>query len=398
MVEAKTKIDKGFNGNLDSVSLLDVFQLLFGSKKTGVLEVIDNEIVKKVYLKSGMIIAAESSENEDLLGNLLLKRGRIKKIDLNRALALHKKSGKKLGEVLLEMDLFTDSEILGCLKLQVEEIVYSLFSWRSGEFLFHEGQEPQKINYEVALNPMNIIMEATRRLDEWNEMKENLPPDDYILCSSVPDSFEPQEIRLSKDEFQILTYIDGKRSFKQLIADSPCDRFTTSRSINRFFAMGLVSASKPESNGLNAEVTPDKVLEVIIEFHKTIFEIAVGMLQEFMGDAGSEIIDKTFKKTKSDSPVLDRFCGSGGKGIDFTKTITEAMSLPEKAIIHKVSNAFTSLSVSYLEAVEEYLGGEQYNSCMGKLRKQISSHMESRRQLLIQYGLEDEIFKLLYQK
>lgn len=397
-VKTDTRIDKGFKGNLDTVSLLDVFQLLFSGKKTGILEVTFGEKHKRVYLKSGMIVSADSSDDEDLLGNFLIKRGKIKKINLNRALSLHKSSGKMLGQVLIEMGLFSDAEICNCLKMQVEEIIYSLFGWMSGEFEFHEGKTLPKANYEVALNPMNVIMEATKRLDEWNEMKENLPPENHILFGSLPDDYSEQEIRLTKDEFKILVLIDGKRDFKELLADSPCDRFTTSRAIHRFVKMSLISAYEPESKDDFSEVSAESILSDLAKFHRDIFEIVSALFLEFMGDTGKEILERIFKSCKSDYAVIDRFSGSGGRGVDYDKMAANALTLPDNAVLHKVSNSFFALSHSYLTAVRDYLGQNLFSETMGRLRKGMSLNIENHRQALISYGLEDEIFKLLYLK
>jgi hypothetical protein len=398
MQQTNAKLDKGFKGNLDTVSLLDVFQLLFSGKKTGMLEVVNEETSKRIYLKSGMIVAADSNEEEDLLGNLLLKRGKIKKIDLNRALSMHRSSGKKIGQVFIELGLFTDAEICNCLRLQVEEIIYGLFAWRSGEFVFHEGRVPHEGGYEVALNPMNVIMEATRRLDEWNEMKENLPSDNHVLYGSPPDELEDREIRLSREEFSLLTLIDGKKTFKQIIGESLTDRFTTSRAIHRLISMGLVKSYRSDAGGFDSDVAIESVLRDLVKFHKGIHQVVSEIFTEFMGEGGKNIMERIFKNCKAEFAVLDRFSGSGGKSMNYDTLVSEAMALPEKAVLHKVSNSFYGLSMHYLYAVREYLGRRIFNEAMGRLRKRSSREMESRRQMLINFGLEDEVFRLLHLK
>ena len=132
------------SGNLKTVSFPDILQLLATGKKTGILECKTSSRQKEVAFKDGNIVYASSVNSaEDLLGNMLLKRGKISKGDLERAITLHKQTGRQLGTTLIDMNLFTKEEIGECLKLQIEEIVYNLFSWKEGDFVFHEGAAPK---------------------------------------------------------------------------------------------------------------------------------------------------------------------------------------------------------------------------------------------------------------
>ena len=71
------------SGNLKTVSFPDILQLLATGKKTGILEVKTSTRQKEVAFKSGNIIYASSvNTTEDLLGNMLLHRGKITKTDL----------------------------------------------------------------------------------------------------------------------------------------------------------------------------------------------------------------------------------------------------------------------------------------------------------------------------
>ncbi|PJA29011.1 MAG: hypothetical protein CO189_03510 [candidate division Zixibacteria bacterium CG_4_9_14_3_um_filter_46_8] len=398
MNDIKTKVEGSFSGNLDAVPLIDVFQLLFGSKKSGTLETINGNQRKKVCLKSGMIVAAESSEEKDLLGQLLVKRGDLDKKDLSRALTLQRKSGKPLGQILMEMNLFQDIEVNNALKLQVEEIIYSMFGWESGEFIFHEGRAPIKPELEVPLNPMNVIMEATRRLDEWGRIEDKLPPENSILIGCVTNEPIDEEIRITKEEFSLLILIDGRKSFKQIIHESPFDRFTTARAIYRFVTSGLLTYSLPEPEAPSGAEDPSSVLEDLLRFHKAIQEVAYAMLVEYLGESGNHILGEVFRNCKGEYAVLDKFSGSSTKAIDYEKVTIVAKSIPANAILHKISIAFTALSRSYLCAIKEYLGQFIYEEAVGRIRKGMSRFLENRRQLLSDYGLEEELYKLLNSK
>ena len=129
-----------FTGNLKTVTFPDLLQLFSAGKKTGTVTIIRGNIKKEIIFKNGNIISASSQDaEEDYLGQLLLKIGRITKNDLQRAVYMHKGSGKRIGQVLVEMKIISREELGLYLKQQVEEIIYNLFSWKEGEFIFKEG-------------------------------------------------------------------------------------------------------------------------------------------------------------------------------------------------------------------------------------------------------------------
>ncbi|MFQ6031615.1 MAG: DUF4388 domain-containing protein, partial [Candidatus Zixiibacteriota bacterium] len=182
-----TKLEEvGLSGNLRTVSLPELFQLVNTSGKTGMLSVfrpkgpVSGEVQKReIYFLKGNIIYATSFGSEDeLLGSLLLRKRKISKADLSRGISLQKVSNKRLGTVLLDMGLLTREELVESLKYQIQEIIYNLFSWTSGEFVFLEGKLPPPDQITTQINVTNMMMEATRRIDECNKIKKSLPADD----------------------------------------------------------------------------------------------------------------------------------------------------------------------------------------------------------------------------
>src|SRR5512140_3741592 len=206
------------SGNLRTVSFPDILQLLATGKKTGILECRTSSRQKEVAFKDGNIIYASSvNSSEDLLGNMLLKRGKISKADLERAITMHKQTGRQLGTTLIDMDLFERAEIASVLKMQIEEMVYNRVSWREGDFIFHEATAPKNAPFLTELSTMTVIMEGTRRIDEWIEIQKVLPPDDVLLRIAKTPQTNAEELTLSIDEFRILSLINGERTLPQLL-------------------------------------------------------------------------------------------------------------------------------------------------------------------------------------
>ena len=155
-----------FAGNLKTISFSDILQLISTGKKTGRLLVTQSSQRKELFFKNGNLISALSSNTEeDMIGNLLLRMGKITKGDLQKAVNIQQQSGRRIGAVMLEMGLLSKAELSQFLKIQVEEIVYNLFSWPEGEFSFQDEMKPADDQILVNLDTMNLIMEGTRRID-----------------------------------------------------------------------------------------------------------------------------------------------------------------------------------------------------------------------------------------
>ncbi|MFQ6008716.1 MAG: DUF4388 domain-containing protein, partial [Candidatus Zixiibacteriota bacterium] len=274
------------SGNLKTVSFSDILQLLASGKKTGMLEVKTSSRQKEVAFKDGNIIYASSVNSaEDLLGNMLLRRGKISKADLERAIALHKQTGRQLGTTLIDMNLFEKNEIAECLRLQIEEIVYNLFAWKEGDFIFHEGVTPKNVPFWVELNTMNVIMEGTRRIDEWLEIQKVLPPDDVLLAVVKSPKVNRDEIILSLDEFRILALINGERTLPDLVNLSPMGEFVTYRAVYRLIVNKLIEVVGRRQNGEDQKENEEEVvLSIIFRLYNQCFFRIRSIVESKLGD------------------------------------------------------------------------------------------------------------------
>ncbi len=64
-------------GNLKHFPLSDIFLSLQRSEKTGILEMKSGPVLKKIYIKNGDMIFATSNQEEDRLGEVLVKAGKL---------------------------------------------------------------------------------------------------------------------------------------------------------------------------------------------------------------------------------------------------------------------------------------------------------------------------------
>ncbi|MCK4461889.1 MAG: DUF4388 domain-containing protein [candidate division Zixibacteria bacterium] len=385
------------SGNLRTVSFPDILQLLATGKKTGVLEAKTATRQKEVAFKNGNIIYASSiNSTEDLLGNMLLRRGKISKADLERAITLHKQTGRQLGTTLIDMGLFDKHEIGECLKLQIEEIVYNLFSWREGDFTFHEDAKPKNAPFTVEMNTMNVVMEGTRRIDEWMEIQKVLPSDDALLDVVASPKTNREEIRLSMDEFRILALIDGERTVPDLINLSPMGEFVTCRSIYGLMTQKLVEAvgSRGEEE-VEKEDEEEVLLSIVFHLYNQCFfrirsavEVVVGesntCLARFSTQYRGGLLNffPGFDPSSESRPTLDKF-------------LTAVRALPATTRYHQLMAGLETMLSEQLSYVFSLLGQGTFRRATGSVKKEISGPLSSRRELVMRYGLDESFYQTL---
>jgi len=385
-----------FTGNLKTVAFPDILQLLSTGKKTGILAITRGQTQKEICFKSGNIIYANSKNDEgDFLGNLLMRRGRITKVDLEKALHLHRSTGKKLGIVLVDMELFSREEIADCLKLQVEEIIYNLFSWPEGEFVFQEGKLPQVKDVLVELQTMNVIMEGTRRIDEWIEIQKNLPKENEILRVVVAPRTKKDELVLSLEEFQILSLIDGERTVPEIASRSPIGEFPTYRGIYKLVHGGLVEivgakAAQPKVNPKEEE----QLWLLILRLYTACFDSIRRKLERKLGSQNSRVNEMLATYRKG---VWAYFTGIESSDIqaNYEGLNRTLQKIPKEARVHRILSGLNHILYEQLFFVRSFLGVNILRSVESEIKKSISLPLAEKRSINTKYDLENDIFQVI---
>ena len=131
------------------------------TKKTGVLILKQEKVIKKVYYEKGEIVFAVSSLDDERLGDVLLAEGTITEEQYRQSSKLIA-PGRRQGKVLVEMGVIAPEELWKSVCRQVEAIVYTLFQWEEGYFEFLEGDLPAEERIKLSVSIPNLILEGMR--------------------------------------------------------------------------------------------------------------------------------------------------------------------------------------------------------------------------------------------
>lgn len=262
-------------GSLETFNIANLIQFLSSDQKTGVLQIGGGGNTAKIFIKSGFIVYATSSQQKFRLGHFLRSEGVLSDEKLQECLQLAEEKNQQLGRFLVEQGYISRSSLKDFLHLQAEEILYDIFLWEAGDFEYTDTPINIKEKLFIPLNPMGIIMEASRRIDEQSIIKREIPGEQLIFKISQKMG-ETEKLKLTKNERRILSLMDGNRTVKQVINDSGYAEPATYKIIYSLKMAGFIEKTwKEESDVVN--------FIDIINIFNNIFQIVYKTLKLELG-------------------------------------------------------------------------------------------------------------------
>ncbi|NNF12578.1 MAG: tetratricopeptide repeat protein [Gemmatimonadetes bacterium] len=265
-------------GALQDVSLADICQLLGMGGKTGCLSITDRSNFGYIYFEKGRVIYASVLNRKDRLGELLVRNHAITRKDLSTAVERQSETkGKKLGELLVEIDALSEEVLQRYIQVQIEEAVYHLFAWNQGSFHFDTGQMPDEDGiYLVSIPPEALLMEGARRVDEWSQVEKKIPSFDIVFQLDKHPDESDDDVDLTKAQNKVLPFIDGVRTVHEIMDEAGLVEFETGKALYGLIQAGYVSRSGERST--TEETGGDEALQqhlnVGIAFYRS------GMLED----------------------------------------------------------------------------------------------------------------------
>lgn len=229
-------------GNLRDFGLSEFLYLVDRGAKTGRLTLQKPGDRAELYFNSGKLVYATHFNQDERIGDILVRMGRISREQCNTALQVQhtQELNKPLGQIMVERGMVTLAEIHKCVRLQIEEITYGLFGWQEGDFRFEPELAPPNESVTIPLSIENLIMEGTRRIDEWARIRDRIPSLDVIVRFSDRPHEKAKGVNLTPDEWRVFARINGASSIRQISMQTGLGDFEVARIIYGFLSAGLV--------------------------------------------------------------------------------------------------------------------------------------------------------------
>jgi hypothetical protein len=221
----------GLEGTLKAFSLSDIFQVLGLQRKSGVLLVENDDDTITISFLGGQIVSAESKKHrqDNQIGKLLLRAGRINEAELARALELQKETSQRLGFLLIRERIVTPEDLKEALRLQIFRTLQRAFQWSDGNFRFsQEGQIEYDADHMAPVPTESVLMEAAQIHDEMPRLREKVRSNEAVyrrapgmeslrLVSGAEGPAEEGTLPGSRAEQETWRWIDGRRNVGHIL-------------------------------------------------------------------------------------------------------------------------------------------------------------------------------------
>lgn len=185
-----------YRADLADTTMLDVFSYLMKRRETGVLFAERTRKTgeftrKEVYLAQSRVIHVASTEQSELFGEYLVRRGLIDRSELDLALAVLPRYNGRLGDTLIALNLVDAVQIFRAIRDQGRDRLTEIFTWTSGTITYYRDVSPNRVEFPLDLDlaPLMVAGLKAALTDEGVVQKHRNQLDDLLIgVQEVPDT------------------------------------------------------------------------------------------------------------------------------------------------------------------------------------------------------------------
>ncbi len=155
-------------GKLKSIDFSCILQILSSENKTGILKVSHDQQMSAFCLKEGQVIAA-SCNYRPQLGQILFKNGLLSLEKLQKVLEEAKKLGKRMGEMLLDMDYINQETLKSIVSQQINDTVQGVVLLKDGDFQFRDCPVEFDERGVENISVIGMMLDAFSNVDELSD-------------------------------------------------------------------------------------------------------------------------------------------------------------------------------------------------------------------------------------
>lgn len=228
----------GHEGTLTTHDLADLVQALHEQLWTGRVVLTRRGSECRLAVQDGRLVFASSTDPDDRLGELLLRRSRI---SLRQFLEASQRvaRGLRLGTVLVQQGVLSPKDLVRAVIEHAQEIIYSVFQWTEGHYRLVPGTLPAE-DITLNLSTPDLILEGLHRVESWSRIERALGgPNALYARATAYDSLIGQ-MTLSFEKLSLLTGLHEPRDVQAICEESSLPDIDVCRTLWAFRVVGAV--------------------------------------------------------------------------------------------------------------------------------------------------------------
>lgn len=183
---------------------------------TGSLYLLSGQTKKVVFFEHGQPVFVRSNVLSECLGQVLAQEGLITQEQCEQTLEAIRRTGKKQGELLVEMGILSEGNLRYGLQAQLRTKLFDIFSWEEGRYQFKSDAPNQVFGVRLDASAEGVIVSAIQQVYSADRARAALRPHDDqfpILRAGLPE----HGLELLPEEQHYALCLDGSRTVRHLM-------------------------------------------------------------------------------------------------------------------------------------------------------------------------------------
>jgi serine/threonine protein kinase len=227
-------------GQLDPARLPTRIFHMAVRRETGVLVLQDGPRKKRTFFVEGSPECVTSTEKHELLGEFLIRRGQVLRMELEMALAVLPRFGGRIGDALVGIGVLRPIELFRAIHDQTQERLVEIFRWKRGEIAFARGMRSQEETFPLGVDTYELIGRGIRHGYRYDELESLLAPvREEVVEPVVAPPIRLEMFRLPEREAAVIEAVTGKTTLSKLMAERTSTGASDPEEVLRGVFLGL---------------------------------------------------------------------------------------------------------------------------------------------------------------
>jgi serine/threonine-protein kinase len=209
-------------------------------RETGVLVLQDGPRKKRTFFVEGSPECVTSTEKHELLGEFLIRRGQVLRMELEMALAVLPRFGGRIGDALVGIGVLRPIELFRAIHDQTQERLVEIFRWKRGEIAFGRGMRSQEETFPLGVDTYELIGRGIRHGYRYDELEAMLAPvREEVLEPVVTPPVRLEMFRLPEREAAVIEAVTTKTTLSKVMAERTSSGASDPEEVLRGVFLGL---------------------------------------------------------------------------------------------------------------------------------------------------------------
>jgi hypothetical protein len=226
-------------GRIEDAALADLLRQLIATRETAVVSLATGSLRKAVWVQSGRIVFATSTDPDDRLGECMLRLGSITVRQYEES-ARQIRPGKRQGTILVEMGACTPDDLVRGVEAQVERIVADMLAWRTGDYRIDLGAFETSDLIQLAVPTEQILFHGIKRSAGWSQVRRGLGNLEMVLARAPDADARLHRLDLDEDDMHAYSLASGRLDVAQCCAMSYASEHETCVTLYGLACCGLL--------------------------------------------------------------------------------------------------------------------------------------------------------------